>query len=64
MNVAVIGCEPSASVDVENVATPLDTVPVPIATPLSKKVTVPVGVKLAPSPDSPVHHPVQPMRCR
>jgi hypothetical protein len=40
---AVIGCEPTLSEEVMNVATPLPlTVPVPICDPLSRKLTMPV----------------------
>jgi hypothetical protein len=40
----VIGCNPTARVEVLNVAVPLLSVPVPIAAPLSLNVTVPVAV--------------------
>jgi hypothetical protein len=35
---------PTASAEVVNVATPLESVPVPMVLPLSRKVTVPLGV--------------------
>jgi hypothetical protein len=37
-------CEPVLSVEIVSVATPLETAAVPIATPPSLKVTLPVGV--------------------
>jgi hypothetical protein len=42
----VIGCEPTERLEVENVALPALRVPEPIADPLSRNVTVPVGVPL------------------
>jgi len=42
----VTGCVPTASALVVKVATPPESVPVPMAVPLSRKVTVPVGVPL------------------
>jgi hypothetical protein len=44
---AVIEWDPTASVDVANVATPPDSVPVPRVVVPSRKVTVPVGVPVA-----------------
>ena len=44
--VAVILCEPTASVVVEKVVLPDASVPLPICVPPSKNVTVPVGVEL------------------
>ena len=45
---AVIGCDPTASVDVVNAALPLLSVPVPSTVAPSLNVTVPVGVPPAP----------------
>ena len=41
---AVMECTPTVSVDVLNVASPPDNVPVPMEVPPSLNVTVPVGV--------------------